>query len=145
VSSNGEGLKPALNVFGAAQSWEAPIDPALPNGLSTNRLFVTGISWGSPRTVILFVLAFISPQFSHILYMTPPTTARAAALVPGTIWGATNPVAVLFISTVGMDYCLTFQLVPKPLMFQELEGETYKPADFTAFVPCCYWLYLGLM
>jgi predicted histidine transporter YuiF (NhaC family) len=101
-----------------------------------NQLFiVTGIVGAQSRTVILFVLAFISLT-SHI-YMTSHT-ARAAALVPALLYlGSSlqlNPVAVLFISTVGMDYCLTFPVSSKALlMFQELEGETYKPADFTAF------------
>jgi glycerate 2-kinase len=38
--------------------------------------------------------------------------------------------AVLFISTVGMDYSLTFPVSSKALlMFQELENETYQPSD----------------
>jgi anion transporter len=113
-----------------------------------NQLFiVTGIVGAQSRTVILFVLAFISLT-SHI-YMTSHT-ARAAALVPALLYlGSSlqlNPVAVLFISTVGMDYCLTFPVSSKALlMFQELEGETYKPADLLRLSSVLLLVHLGLM
>ena len=113
-----------------------------------NQLFiVTGIVGAQSRTVILFVLAFISLT-SHI-YMTSHT-ARAAALVPALLYlGSSlqlNPVAVLFISTVGMDYCLTFRVSSKALlMFQELEGETYKPADLLRLSSVLLLVHLGLM
>jgi anion transporter len=58
--------------------------------------------------IIFFLLAIISLT-SH-LYMTSHT-ARAAALVPPLLYLASslnvNPVAVMFLSTLGMDYCFT--------------------------------------
>ncbi|HEY9695579.1 MAG TPA: SLC13 family permease [Oculatellaceae cyanobacterium] len=92
---------------------------------------ISNIASAESRPLILLLLAFISLT-SHI-YMTSHT-ARAAALVPALLYlGSSlqlNPVAVLFIGTVGMDYCLTFPVSSKALlMFQELEGETYQPSD----------------
>jgi anion transporter len=97
-----------------------------------DRLFVlSGIANTDSRLLILLALTLISLT-SHV-YMTSHT-ARAAALVPPLLYLAQslelNPVAVLFLSTVGMDYCLTFPVSSKALlMFQELEGETYQPSD----------------
>ncbi|MDF2389331.1 anion permease [Nostoc ellipsosporum NOK] len=97
-----------------------------------DRLFtISGIVNTESHLLILLVLTLISLT-SHI-YMTSHT-ARAVALVPAMLYLASslklNPTAVLFLSTVGMDYCLTFPVSSKALlMFQELEGETYKGAD----------------
>lgn len=97
-----------------------------------DRIFTfSNIGSSESALIALLLLAFISLT-SHI-YMTSHT-ARAAALVPALLYlGSSlqlNPTAVLFISTVGMDYCLTFPVSSKALlMFQELEGETYKPSD----------------
>ena len=97
-----------------------------------NQLFAaSGIAGTQSRLLILLVLSLIALT-SHI-YMTSHT-ARAVALVPALLYLGNslqlNPVAVLFLSNVGMDYCLTFPVSSKALlMFQELEGETYKPAS----------------
>lgn len=113
-----------------------------------DRLFsVTGIGSASSPGIILLILAFISLT-SHI-YMTSHT-ARAAALVPALLYlGSSlqlNPVAVLFISTVGMDYCLTFPVSSKALlMFQELEGETYQPSDLLRLSAVLLLVHLGLI
>lgn len=92
---------------------------------------LSGIAGAESRLLILLGFAFISLT-SHI-YMTSHA-ARAAALVPAMLYIAgslkLDPAAVLFISTVGMDYCLTFPVSSKALlMFQELEVETFQPSD----------------
>jgi di/tricarboxylate transporter len=113
-----------------------------------DRIFaVSSIADTESRPLILLILAFISLT-SHI-YMTSHT-ARAAALVPALLYlGSSlqlNPIAVMFISTVGMDYCLTFPVSSKALlMFQELEGETYKPADLLRLSSALLVVHLGLM
>lgn len=91
----------------------------------------SGVTGTQSGLLILLVVAFISLT-SHV-YMTSHA-ARAAALVPPLLYlGSSldlNPVAVLFIGTVGMDYCLTFPVSSKALlMFQEAGSETYQPAD----------------
>lgn len=112
------------------------------------RLFAfSGVASAQSRLLILIVLTLISLT-SHI-YMTSHT-ARAVALVPAMLYLASslqlNPVAVLFISTVGMDYCLTFPVSSKALlMFQELEGETYKPADLLRLSSVLLLVHLGLI
>ncbi|MCL1469931.1 SLC13 family permease [Argonema antarcticum] len=113
-----------------------------------DRIFaLSSIAGTESRPLILLLLAFISLT-SH-LYMTSHT-ARAAALVPALLYLASslqlNPTAVLFISTVGMDYCLTFPVSSKALlMFQELEGETYQPADLLRLSSVLLLVHLGLM
>ncbi|MDM9383143.1 SLC13 family permease [Chlorogloeopsis sp. ULAP01] len=108
---------------------------------------ISSIASTNSRSLILVSLAFISLT-SHI-YMTSHT-ARAAALVPALLYLGNslqlNPVAVMFISTVGMDYCLTFPVSSKALlMFQELEGETYKPTDLLRLSSVLLPVHLGLM
>ena len=96
------------------------------------RLFdVAGFGQDSSRPFVLLGLAFLTLT-SHA-YMTSHT-ARAAALVPSLLYLAKalelNPVAVMFIGTVGMDYALTFPVSSKALlMFQELDRETWQPSD----------------
>lgn len=108
---------------------------------------VSGIVGTESRPLILVMLALISLT-SH-LYMTSHS-ARAAALVPALLYLANslklNPIAVMFISTVGMDYCLTFPVSSKALlMFQELEGATYQPADLLRLSAVLIPAHLGLM
>jgi di/tricarboxylate transporter len=92
---------------------------------------LSGVTGTRSVLLILLIVAFISLT-SHV-YMTSHA-ARAVALVPPLLYlGSSmdlNPVAVLFIGTVGMDYCLTFPVSSKALlMFQEAGTETYQPAD----------------
>lgn len=96
-----------------------------------NLFAATGINQLQSPFLILLVIGFLSLT-SHI-YMTSHA-ARAVALVPPFLYLAAsldlNPVAVLFISTVGMDYCQTFPVSSKALlMFQETDVETFDPAD----------------
>ncbi|MBD2430034.1 MULTISPECIES: SLC13 family permease [Fischerella] len=108
---------------------------------------ISSIASTNSQLLILVSLAFISLT-SHI-YMTSHT-ARAAALVPALLYLGNslqlNPIAVLFLSTVGMDYCLTFPVSSKALlMFQELEGSTYKPSDLLRLSSVLLPVHLGLM
>lgn len=85
----------------------------------------------APTYVVLGLIALISLS-SHI-YMTSHT-ARAAALLPMLLLFAQslgiNPAAMVFIATVGMDYCLTFPVSSKALlMFQGLDRATFHPRD----------------
>ena len=107
----------------------------------------SGVASADSKFVILLILCLISLT-SHI-YMTSHT-ARAVALVPAMLYLATslnlNPIAVLFLSTVGMDYCLTFPVSSKALlMFQEIDGETYQATDLLRFSALMLPIHLGLM
>ena len=108
---------------------------------------VSGIAGAESRLLILLALAFIVLT-SHI-YMTSHS-ARAAALVPALLYLGNslelNPTAVMFIGTVGMNYCLTFPVSSKALlMFQELEGETFQPADLLRLSAVLLIVHLVLM
>lgn len=96
-----------------------------------NLFTLSGVAGIESTFLILLVIGFISLT-SHI-YMTSHA-ARAVALVPPFLYLAgsldLNATAVLFISTLGMDYCQTFPVSSKALlMFQEQETETFQPAD----------------
>ncbi|MCH1866015.1 SLC13 family permease [Nocardioides sp. CFH 31398] len=97
-----------------------------------DRLFTfSGISQTRSVLLVLVVLALLTLT-SH-LYMTSHA-ARAAALVPAVLSLAASldldPVAVVFIGTVGMDYCLTMAVSSKALLlYAELDEETFEPAD----------------
>ncbi len=126
---------------------EALIESGAAKWIIEQLFTASGIVGAESRLLILLVLSLISLT-SHI-YMTSHT-ARAVALVPALLYlGSSlnlNPTAVLFISTVGMDYCLTFPVSSKALlMFQELEGETYKPADLLRLSSVLLLVHLGLI
>jgi anion transporter len=126
---------------------KALIETGAAQWIIDNLFSISGIANAESRLLILLVLTLISLT-SHI-YMTSHT-ARAAALVPAILYLATslklNPTAVLFISTVGMDYCLTFPVSSKALlMFQELDGETYKGADLLRLSSVMLLVHLALI
>ena len=57
-----------------------------------------------------------------------------------------NPAAMVFISTVGMDYCLTFPVSSKALLlFQELDAETFQPPDLLKLSSILLVVHLVLM
>lgn len=113
----------------------------------------------SPFVILVLLLAFTLT--SH-LYMTSHS-ARAVALVPPLLALAASlqldPVAVLFLSVAGMNYCLTFPVSSKALLvFQGVDEPTFAPADllrlsalllpihFVLILVCyhTYWRWVGL-
>ena len=90
-------------------------------------------------------------------------TARATALLPPLLYLAQslglNPIAVMFIATVGMNYCLTFPVSSKALlMFYGLDERPFTSADLfrlsAVLLPAnaalivlfyfLYWRWIGL-
>lgn len=97
---------------------------------------------------LILLLVTIISLTSHI-YMTSHT-ARAAALVPPLLYLASslniNPVAVLFLSTLGMDYCLTFPVSSKALMvYQDAEEYGFKPTDLLRLSSVMIVVHLALV
>ena len=85
----------------------------------------------SSELLILISIAIIS--LTAHLYVTS-RVARVAVILPTfMVLSSTlnlNPVMVVFLVTVAMDYCLTLPVSSKALlMFHELEGETFDPND----------------
>ena len=123
------------------------IDSEAAQWIIGNIFEMSGIAQTNSHLLILLLLALISLT-SH-LYMTSHT-ARAAALVPPMLYLASslqlNPVAVLFLSTLGMDYCLTFPVSSKALLiFCELDSNTYQPADLLRLSSVLLLVHLGLI
>ncbi len=88
---------------------------------------------GSNTPEILVIAAVAAISLTSHLFMTSHV-ARMAALGPPFILMAQvaelNPVAVLFIATAGMNYCLTLPVCSKALlMFQDVDGATFRPRD----------------
>ncbi|MDQ3688232.1 MAG: anion permease [Acidobacteriota bacterium] len=126
---------------------KALIETGAAQWIIDNVFALSGIAGAESRLLILLGFAFISLT-SHI-YMTSHA-ARAAALVPAFLYiGGSlnlNPAAVMFISTVGMDYCLTFPVSSKALlMFSELEGDTFQPADLLRLSSVLLIVHLALI
>lgn len=110
---------------------EALIETGAAKWLIERMLQTTGLASGGSPLAIIADLALFSLT-SHI-YLTSHA-ARAAALIPPLLYLASaldlQLVAVMFIATVGMDYCLTFPVSSKALLvFQEIDRETWEPAD----------------
>lgn len=103
-------------------------------------------SHGSP--VIILILLTVIALTSH-LYMTSHA-ARAVALVPALISLATtldlNPVAVMFIGTLGMDYCLTMPVCSKALLvYQDGDNQAFLAKDLFRLSSVMLPLHLGLV
>jgi anion transporter len=101
------------------------------------------------RTSLLVLLALSLISLTSHIYMTSHA-ARAAALIPPLLYLGEvlklNPVAVMFIGTVGMNYCLTFPVSSKALlMFQDLDGETFHPADLLRLSAVLMPVHMGLI
>lgn len=113
-----------------------------------NHLFrFSEINNANSHFLILLLLTIISLT-SHI-YMTSHT-ARAAALVPPLLYLASslnlNPVAVLFLSTLGMDYCLTFPVSSKALMvYQDAEEDGFQAIDLLRLSSVMIVIHLALV
>jgi di/tricarboxylate transporter len=107
----------------------------------------SNINSGGSKLIILCILAVVSLT-SH-LYMTSHT-ARAAALVPPLLYLAMsldlNPIAILFLSTLGMDYCLTFPVSSKALIvYQEMDEESFRPKDLIRLSSVMIAVHFGLI
>jgi anion transporter len=109
--------------------------------------YLSGIGSHGSQGITLALLTLIALT-SH-LYMTSHA-ARAVALVPALIsLGTTldlNPVAVMFIGTLGMDYCLTMPISSKALLvYQDGETQTFLPQDLFRLSSVMLPLHLGLV
>ncbi|KXH80697.1 SLC13 family permease [Sporosarcina sp. HYO08] len=87
-------------------------------------LSVLGLFKHSPEWVIVLVIAIVTTT-SH-LYITSHTT-RAVVFIPGLLLFSEtlgiNPATVVFLSLVGMNYCVTFPVSSKALLLFFEEGD----------------------
>jgi di/tricarboxylate transporter len=123
-------------------------------------LMTSPLSPGDSGLLVLAALAAITLT-SHT-YITSHT-ARATALLPPLLYLAhslgVNPSAVMFIGTVGMNYCLTFPVSSKALLiFYGLDERPFSSADLfrlsAVLLPAnaalivlfyyLYWCWIGL-
>jgi anion transporter len=108
---------------------------------------MSGIANQESQVMVLLILTAIALT-SH-LYMTSHA-ARAVALVPAFLSLAAtlnlNPVAVMFIGTLGMDYCLTMPVSSKALLvYQDCEDKTFNSRDLFRLSLIMIPLHLGLV
>ncbi len=93
---------------------------------------LTGIKEGGASSGFILATITLISLTSH-LYMTSHS-ARTAALIPPFLYVAVDlglePASVMFIATVGINYCLTFPVSSKALLvFQEQDRPTFDPPD----------------
>nr|WP_314444300.1 SLC13 family permease [uncultured Sphingomonas sp.] len=110
---------------------EALIETGAAEWLIDGAFEASGLTGGGSQAFLLLSLALVTLT-SH-LYMTSHA-ARAAALVPPLLYLGSalelQLAAVMFIGTVGMNYCLTFPVSSKALLlFQEADRDNDMPAD----------------
>jgi anion transporter len=108
---------------------------------------ISGISNQGSQILVLVILTAIALT-SH-LYMTSHA-ARAVALVPAFLSLAAtlnlNPVAVMFIGTLGMDYCLTMPVSSKALLiYQDGEEPRFHAKDLLRLSTIMIPIHLGLV
>lgn len=101
----------------------------------------------APEWQIVFVILFVSVT-SH-LYITSHTT-RAIVLIPAFLLFSEaigiNPSAVVFLSLIGMNYCVTFPVSSKALLlFYEDEGLSYDASSLIKLSAVLMPLYIAVM
>ncbi len=126
---------------------EALIDTGAADFIVQKLFTLTGVATLESTTLVLVVVAAVTLT-SHI-YMTSHA-ARAAALVPPLLYLAQtldmSLPAVMFIGTVGMDYCLTFPVSSKALLlFSELDDDSFEPPDLLKLSSLLLLVHLGLI
>ncbi|PPA69425.1 SLC13 family permease [Jeotgalibacillus proteolyticus] len=97
----------------------------------------------------LLVLAILIVTVTSHLYITSHTT-RAVVLIPGIILFSqtvgVDPVAMVFISLIGMNYCVTFPVSSKALLLFYEEGKDGIDAnDLLKISRILMPLYIGVM
>lgn len=110
---------------------------------------MTDLDEGRRLPLVLLVGAIAAITITSHIYITSHV-ARTAALAPPFLQLADtaelNPMGVLFLATVGMNYCLTFPVSSKALlMFQDAGGETFRSKDLIRLSMTLMPLHLALM
>jgi di/tricarboxylate transporter len=120
-----------LFVGAALAMGESLIDSGAATWIVDKLFLASRLSVGDSRLLVLALLATLTLT-SHI-YITSHT-ARATALLPPILYLAhslgLNPSAVMFIGTVGMNYCLTFPVSSKALLiFYGLDERPFSSSE----------------
>lgn len=108
---------------------------------------MSGINNQGSQIIVLAILTMIALT-SHV-YMTSHA-ARAVALIPAFLSLAgtlnLNPVAVIFLGTLGMDYCLTMPVSSKALLiYQGGDNQRFSSKDLLRLSTLMMPLHLGLV
>ena len=100
------------------------VDTGAVKWIETEMLQFLHLFIDAPEWLIVFIILFLTVS-SH-LYITSHTT-RAIVFIPGLIVFSetigVNPSTVVFLSLIGMNYCLTFPVSSKALLLFYEEGE----------------------
>ncbi|MEH7378895.1 SLC13 family permease [Bacillus sp. JJ1533] len=102
---------------------------------------------GAPEWLIVLVILLVTVT-SH-LYITSHTT-RAIVFIPGLLLFSEaigiNPSTVVFLSLLGMNYCLTFPVSSKALLlFYEEEGTSYDARNLLKISAILMPIYIVVM
>ncbi|WP_052474684.1 SLC13 family permease [Jeotgalibacillus soli] len=113
-----------LFVAAATALGKVLVDSGVVGYIEKEMIGVLHLFMGVPEWVIVLLILFVTVT-SH-LYITSHTT-RAIVFVPSLLlFGQTigaEPAAVVFLSLIGMNYCVTFPVSSKALLLYYEEGE----------------------
>lgn len=108
---------------------EALVDTGAADWIVKGLIATTDIRAAGSTLFALLALSAITLT-AHVYIIS--RSARAAALIPPLLYLAgplqLNPVAVMFIASVGLGFCLTFPVSSKALLvYQEIEPAAFRP------------------
>ncbi|WP_155922211.1 SLC13 family permease [Bacillus sp. EB01] len=120
-----------LFVAAATALGKVLVDTGIVKWIENETLHVLNLFTGAPDWVIVLLILLVTVT-SH-LYITSHTT-RAIVLIPGLlVFGqaiGVNPSTVVFLSQIGMNYCVTVPVSSKALLLFYEEGEiSYHASD----------------
>ena len=136
-----------LFVAAATALGKVLVDTGVVHWIENEMLHVLHLFVGAPDWLIVFIILVVTVT-SH-LYITSHTT-RAIIFIPSLLMFSetigVNPVAVVFLSLVGMNYCVTFPVSSKALLFFYEEGDiSYDASNLLKMSALLMPLYILLM
>lgn len=136
-----------LFVAAATALGKVLVDTGVVHWIENEMLHVLHLFVGAPDWLIVFIILVVTVT-SH-LYITSHTT-RAIIFIPSLLMFSetigVDPVAVVFLSLVGMNYCVTFPVSSKALLFFYEEGDiSYDASNLLKMSAILMPLYILLM
>ena len=134
-------------VAAAAALGKVLVETGVVKWLEKEMLFFLQLFTDAPDWQI--VLAILLVSVSSHLYITSHTT-RAIVFIPGFLLFSeaigVNPSTVVFLSLIGMNYCVTFPVSSKALLlFYEDEENSYHASSLIKISVILMPLYIGMM
>lgn len=136
-----------LFVAAAAALGKMLVETGVVKWMEKEMLNVLHFFTAAPEWLIVLVILLVTVT-SH-LYITSHTT-RAIVFIPGLLLFSktigVNPSTVVFLSLIGMNYCVTFPVSSKALLlFYEDEGNSYDARNLLKISAILMPIYIAVM